>query len=98
MQDFSVYILRCGDGSYYTGIATDVARRIAEHESGARGAKYLRGRAPFELVFAECIGDRSRASQVEYRVKQLTRDAKQQLVDGRLELSDVIAAQDSDGA
>jgi putative endonuclease len=79
MTNWSVYILRCSDGSLYTGIATDVRRRFAEHEKGARGAKYLRGRRPLELVFERDIGDRSLALRIEHRVKRLPRALKQDL-------------------
>ena len=77
---WSVYILRCGDGSLYTGIATDVPRRIAEHEEGLRGAKYLRGRGPFELVFQSEIGNRSLATRAEIVIKGLGREAKEKLI------------------
>ena len=86
-SEFSLYILRCADGTLYTGIAVDVARRLAEHESGRRGARYSRGRGPFELVYSAVIGDRSTASKLEYRVKQLNRAQKEDLVAGRLELA-----------
>ena len=86
-SEFSLYILRCADGTLYTGIAVDVERRLAEHESGRRGARYLRGRGPFELVFSAVVGDRSAASKLEYRVKQLNRLQKADLVAGRLELT-----------
>ena len=79
MSEWSVYLLRCGDGSVYTGIATDVSRRISEHEQGKRGAKYLRGRGPFELVYQRAVGDRSVATRIEYRVKQLARIEKEDL-------------------
>ena len=68
--EYSVYILRCADNSYYTGIAADVVRRIMEHEGSPRGAKYLKGRGPLTLVFSEVVGDRSTASQIEYRIKK----------------------------
>ena len=68
---YSVYLVRCRDGSIYTGIATDVARRIEEHETGVRGAKYLRGKGPLELLYKREIGDRSLASRIETRVKRL---------------------------
>ncbi len=68
--------MRCRDGSFYTGIATDVARRIDEHLQGKRGAKYLRGRGPFEIVYQRVVGDRSVATKIEYRVKQLPRHEK----------------------
>ena len=84
--DYSLYILRCADGSLYTGIAIDVASRLVEHEHGTRGAKYLKGRAPFQLVFNECVGSRSEAQSVEYRVKQLDRATKLRLVSGELSL------------
>jgi putative endonuclease len=79
MSDWSIYMLRCGDGSLYTGIATDVARRIGEHEQGKRGAKCLRGRGPFEIVYQRSIGDRSVALKLEYRVKQLPKSEKEAL-------------------
>ena len=92
---YSVYILRCGDGSYYTGIALDVERRITEHECGRRGSKYLKGRGPLRLVYSEAIGDRSVASQVEYRIKQLHRSDKQALIDGRSTLPELTTDQGS---
>jgi len=89
-EDFSLYILSCADGSLYTGISTDVQSRLAQHERGTRGAKYLRGRAPFSLVFEQRVGDRSAAQRLEYQVKKLSRDQKKQLIAGRLTL-DAIA-------
>jgi putative endonuclease len=71
VSEYSVYVLRCGDGSYYTGIAMDVEQRLAEHEGGVRGAKYLRGRGPLQLVFARPVGDRGQAQRVEARLKKL---------------------------
>ncbi|MEC5126004.1 GIY-YIG nuclease family protein [Verrucomicrobiales bacterium BCK34] len=72
-----VYMIRCADGSLYCGIATDVARRFAEHEEGApRGAKYTRGKGPLELVFQKEIGTRSEASKEELRIKRLSKKAK----------------------
>ncbi len=79
MTTWSVYLLRCADGSLYTGIATDVSRRLAEHADGEKGAKYLRGRGPLELVFHQKIGDRSLASRVEHRVKQFPKAYKEDL-------------------
>lgn len=95
MRTWSIYLLRCSDGSLYTGIATDVSRRLAEHEEGARGAKYLRGRGPLELVFHQEIGDRSLASKIEQRVKRLPRECKEDVerLPGRIdELVQRIAA------
>ena len=77
MSDWSVYLLRCGDGSIYTGIATDVKRRVNEHESGTRGAKYLRGRGPLQLLFQRVVGDQAVATRIELRIKQLPRSEKE---------------------
>ena len=79
MPEWSIYLLRCADGSFYTGITTDVSRRISEHEQGNRGAKYLRGRGPFELVYQRAVGDRSIATRIEYCVKQLSKSEKEDL-------------------
>lgn len=92
---YSLYILRCRDGSLYTGIATDVDRRIREHESGSRGSRYLRGRGPLRLEFAASLGDRSTAQQVEYRVKRLERETKEALIAGRCSLADLLGRQAS---
>ncbi len=89
MKDWFVYIVECSDGSLYTGIAVDVERRIREHESGPRGAKYLRGKGPLHLVFSATLGDRSTAQQVEYRVKRLEREHKEALIAGQCTLADV---------
>ncbi len=83
---YSLYILRCADGTLYTGIACDVANRLEEHRSGKRGAKYLRGRAPFDLVFQHAAGKRSSAQRTEYLVKKLGRAEKLELIAGRREL------------
>lgn len=90
--EYSLYIVRCADGSLYTGIALDVARRLAEHADGPRGARYLRGKGPLELVFQQPVGDRSRASHAEYRVKRLDRAAKEALITGQNSLEDLLGA------
>ncbi|QWA10207.1 GIY-YIG nuclease family protein [Sodalis ligni] len=74
-----LYLIRTGDGILYTGITTDVTRRLRQHERGV-GAKALRGRGPLTLVFHCPAGDRSNALQWEYRIKQLTHGQKEQLV------------------
>ena len=86
-KTYSLYILRCADGSLYTGIATDVTRRLQEHASGTRGAKYLRGRGPLRLEFQEPVGDRSNASRAEHVVKMLSRIGKEELISGRKSLA-----------
>jgi putative endonuclease len=70
-----VYIVRCADHTLYTGITTDVERRLAEHNAGT-GARYTRARLPVELIHAEPAADRSAASRREAAIKQLTRAAK----------------------
>ena len=79
MQNWYVYIVKCRDGSLYTGIAADVERRIADHLA-SRGAKYLRGRGPLKLVFKKQVGKRGQALKVENRIKRLTRHQKQALI------------------
>ena len=91
MSDWHLYLLRCGDGSLYTGISTDVSRRLREHQSGSRrAAQYLRGRAPLELVFCQWVGTRSAASRVENLVKRLDKSRKEQLAIGSLGLAEVV--------
>ena len=80
-MDWTVYILRCADGTLYTGITNDLSRRIAEHESG-QGAKYPKGRGPFQLVFEEVFQSRGLASKRENKIKVLDRKAKLLLVSG----------------
>ena len=76
-----VYIVRCGDSSLYTGIATDVERRFEEHsEGGAKGAKYTRGKGPLELVFQREVGNRSEATKEEIRIKGMSRKQKLALI------------------
>lgn len=87
--EYSVYIVRCADDTYYTGIAADVTRRIAEHENSPRGSKYLKGRGPLTLVFSASVGDRGSAARIEYRVKQLSRAEKEALIDGATSLQDL---------
>ena len=79
MSVWHVYLVRAGDGSLYTGIATDVKRRVAEHAEG-RGAKALRGRGPLELVYRKRIGDRGLALRLEHQLKLRSKDEKEALV------------------
>jgi len=88
---YSLYILRCADGSLYTGIALDVGRRLRQHESGIGGAKYLRGRGPLTLEFQAPVGDRRAASQAEYMVKKLARLDKEHLISGATTLLEIVA-------
>ena len=79
MPDWYVYMVRCRDGSLYTGIATDVESRLADHRAN-KGAKYLRGRGPLKLVFKKQIGEKGRALKVECEVKNLPRRKKEELI------------------
>ena len=76
-----VYVLRCGDGTLYTGYTTDVRRRLREHADGD-GAKYTRGRTPLELVHVEAFDSRSAAMGREHEIKRLDRARKESLVAG----------------
>ena len=78
-NSWKLYILRCGDGSLYTGITTDVEKRLELHRSG-KGAKYTRGRGPLELVYRECCGDHSDALKREIVIKKLPRSKKEQML------------------
>src|SRR2546427_2994028 len=78
---WSVYVVRCRDGALYTGIATDVRRRIAEHaRAGGKGAKSLRGRGPLRLVLQRVLGSRGLALRVESRIKKLPKAHKEKLI------------------
>ncbi len=77
---WKLYILRCGDGSLYTGITTNVEKRLEAHCSG-KGAKYTRGRGPLELVYSEDCGDHSAALKRELEIKALPREEKLKLTE-----------------
>ena len=77
---WKLYILRCRDGSLYTGITTDLEKRIAAHNSG-KGAKYTRGRGPLELVYSEDCAEHSAALRREMEIKSLTREEKLKLIE-----------------
>ena len=74
-----LYILRCADETLYTGITTDVEKRLEAHRSG-KGAKYTRGRAPLELVYREACGSHSDALKREAAVKRMRRNEKEELI------------------
>jgi len=78
-QIWYLYILRCKDDTLYTGITTDVEKRLEAHRAG-RGAKYTRGRTPLELVYRETCGTHSQALKREVEIKKLTRQEKQNLI------------------
>ena len=80
MPGWMLYILECADGTYYTGITTNLESRIAAHTSG-NGAKYTRGRAPLKLLHTEVFENRSLASKREAEIKALNKTAKLKLLD-----------------
>jgi len=82
-----VYILSCNDGSLYTGITTDLYRRVAEHNSSVKGAKYTKARRPVRLVYHETAISRSAAAKREYKLKKMSTRQKHSLVK-RFEISD----------
>ena len=92
MDKWSVYLVRCGDDSLYAGVALDVERRLDEHREGKRGAKYLRGRGPLELVMSREVGDKGLALKVELRIKKLSRKTKDRLVENPDKVAELIRA------
>jgi len=78
-ETWYLYILRCGDGTLYTGISTDVEKRLVAHRAG-KGAKYTRGRAPLELVYQEICGSHSDALKREIAVKKMDRHQKETMI------------------
>ena len=78
---YYIYIVKCADNTLYTGIATELERRIEEHNTSEKGAKYTRVRRPVELVYSEEYPDRSAASKREYEIKKkMTRKEKLALI------------------
>ena len=77
---YYVYIVECADGTFYTGITTDVERRLLEHNYSFKSAKYTRSRRPVALVYSRLVGTRSEASKEEYRIKKLSRSEKQKII------------------
>lgn len=91
MTIWFVYLIRCADNSLYTGITTDVERRVETHRAG-KGAKYLKTRRPFKLVFSAPVGDRSQASKLEYAIKQLPKRQKEAIVQGKLDCLSLLSS------
>ena len=80
-----VYMVRCADNSLYSGITTDISRRISEHNLDDKlAAKYTRVRRPVKLAYSQICSTRSEASQKEYQLKKLTKQKKEQLVSSHL--------------
>ena len=80
---WSLYLVRTAEGSLYTGVSTDVKRRLSEHENKDKknkGAKALRGKGPLTMVFKIVVGNKSDALMLEYKIKQLSRIDKERLI------------------
>ena len=78
--DWFVYILECNDKTLYTGITTDLEKRVEEHNSGKEAAKYTRVRRPVKCVYNETHKNRSEATKREFAIKQLSRKEKLKLI------------------
>lgn len=81
MSENFTYILRCADGTYYTGWTNNLEKRLAAHNAGT-ASKYTRSRRPVELVYHECFETKEEAMGREWRIKQLTRAQKEALING----------------
>ncbi|MFK5936824.1 MAG: GIY-YIG nuclease family protein [Sulfurimonas sp.] len=79
-MSYFVYIVQCSDDTLYTGISTDVKRRLQEHNSSDKGAKYTKVRRPVKLVYSESSQSRSSATKREMLIKKLSREKKQELI------------------
>ena len=79
-MSYFVYILECSDGSLYTGITKDITKRLNEHNTSDKGAKYTKARRPVKLLYEESSLDRSSASKREHTIKKLTRLKKLELI------------------
>ena len=77
------YIVKCSDGTYYTGYTNDLEKRLLAHNAG-KGAKYTRNRLPVEMVYFEEYEDKSEALNREYAIKRLTRKQKEKLISGKV--------------
>ena len=75
-----VYILKCSDNTFYTGVTTDLERRLLEHNTSIKSAKYARMRRPVILIYSKNVNTKSEACIEEYRIKQLTRKQKEELI------------------
>lgn len=80
MNHWTVYILQCADRSLYTGVTTDIERRLAEHNSPGSTTRYTRARQPVSLIYKERVLDRSSACKREFQIKKLSRQKKLLLV------------------
>ena len=80
-----LYLIRTRHDTLYAGITTDVAQRLAAHESSKQGAKYLRAKGPLEVVYVVELGSKSLAAKAEYRTKRLAKSCKEKIVAEKLD-------------
>ena len=88
-KTWTVYFLRCNDNSLYTGITTDIKRRLHQHNNTKLGAKYTRARRPVVLVYSETAPDKSSASKREYQLRTLSKKQKEKLALSYISVSDL---------
>ena len=79
-MEWFLYVLKCGDGTLYTGVTTNIDRRLNEHNASSKGAKYTKARRPVKLVYWLRFQDRSSVQKAEYKFKQLTREEKRKVI------------------
>lgn len=91
MSSWYIYLIRSNNNRLYTGITTDVARRFAQHQAG-KGAKALCGQGELKLVYSQLVGNHSQALRIEYKIKQLSKRQKEQLVSHVIELQQLLTA------
>ena len=91
MSDWYIYLIRCRDGSLYTGISINVGRRFTEHQGkGNTGSKYLKGKGPLTLVFEKKVGSKSLALKVERKIKKLPKAKKEGLIGVPVYMEDIV--------
>ena len=96
MSGWFVYILRCADNTLYTGITTDLKRRLFEHNETKKGAKYTRCRRPCRLVYHSSWSGRSEAAKEEYKIKKLKRREKEMLLKDFLEMIEILNTKETE--
>lgn len=80
MKPWYLYVVQCSDGTLYTGVSTDIDRRVREHNGSKRGAKYTKTRRPVRLVWSKEFNNRSEAQSAEYNFKKLFHKQKWEII------------------
>ncbi|MDO6706716.1 GIY-YIG nuclease family protein [Photobacterium sp. 1_MG-2023] len=89
---WSVYLIRTRCNRLYCGVTTDVNRRYSEHQTGKKGARFLKGKGPLTLAWSAGVGDKRKAMQLEYKIKQLTKPVKEALAANQVDLAELFPA------